>query len=131
MIIDLLKTLPLATMTTVTTALIAHFSSIWTTFISMFSAAAGPISLIIATIGSFGPGVDVKGIRYVISLDQFDYITDNQLSGRARPDHGKPAFYIMLNDSGFDYCNGKIRRRLGYLSKNKLSKISQVNIKTE
>ena len=50
MVIDLLKTLPLATMTTVTTALIAHFSSIWTTFISMFSAGAGSISLIIATI---------------------------------------------------------------------------------
>lgn len=88
-------------------------------------------SMIIATIGSFGPGVDVKGIQYVIALDQFDYITDNQLSGRARPDHGKPAFYIMLNDSGFDYCNGKIRRRLGYLSKNKLNQISYVDIKTE
>ena len=85
-------------------------------------------SLIIATIGSFGPGVDVKGIQYVIALDSFDYITDNQLSGRARPDHGKPAFYIMMNDTGFEYCNLKIRRRLGYLSKNKLNKISYIDI---
>ena len=88
-------------------------------------------SMIIATIGSFGPGVDVKGIQYVIALDQFDYITDNQLSGRARPDHGKPAFYIILNDSGFEYCNEKIRRRLGYLSRNKLNKISKVEIDME
>lgn len=91
--------------------------------------ALGQSDMIIATAGSFGPGIDVKGIKYVIALDQFDIITDNQLSGRARPDTNginNEAFYIMLSDTGFDYCNKKIGRRIGYLAKHKLNKITYV-----
>lgn len=90
--------------------------------------ALGQSNMIIATIGSFGPGIDVHGIRYVIAMDQFDNITDNQLAGRARPDNGKRAFYIMMNDAGFSYCIRKIERRLGYLSKTKLNGIFYVEI---
>lgn len=84
--------------------------------------------MIIATIGSFGPGVDIKNIRYVIAMDQFDFITDSQLSGRARPDNGSKAFYMMLNDVGFDYCVKKIRKRVNYLAKTKLDHIFYTSI---
>ncbi len=90
--------------------------------------AKSEANIIIATIGSFGPGVDVKGIGYVIAMDQFDTITDNQLSGRARPDNGKDAFYFMLNDAGFDYCNRKISRRVNYITKQKAKKVTNVNL---
>ena len=39
-----------STMTTVTAALISYFSGIWNTFISMFSAAAGPLGWIVGWI---------------------------------------------------------------------------------
>lgn len=84
--------------------------------------------MIIATIGSFGPGIDIHGIRYVLGLDQFDMITDNQLSGRARPNQDGRAFYFMFNDEGFAYCNTKIQRRLSYLTKSKLNKIFYIKV---
>ena len=49
-IIESLKVLAPATMATVTAALISYFSGIWNTFISMFSAPAGPIGWIVGSI---------------------------------------------------------------------------------
>ena len=50
MIIEPLKLLVPATMATVTSALIFYFSGLWNTFISMFSATAGPIAWIVGAI---------------------------------------------------------------------------------
>lgn len=49
-IIEYLKVLVPSTMATVTAALISYFSGIWNTFISMFSAAAGPLGWIVGWI---------------------------------------------------------------------------------
>lgn len=50
LVIEALKTLTPVTFATVTATLISYFSGIWNSFISLFSAAAGPIGWIVGAI---------------------------------------------------------------------------------
>ena len=83
--------------------------------------------LIISTYQSFGTGIDVAKIKYVISLDQCNKIWDNQASGRARPlVDGSDAFYFMCIDKGFTYSIKKLAGRLKYLQETKIKKITKI-----
>ena len=77
--------------------------------------------IIVATYSSFSVGVDVKGIQFVISLDQIDPITDNQAAGRARPIEGRKAFYFLCSDYGFERCIKSRKKRISYLKTTKAS----------
>lgn len=50
LVIEALKTLTPVTFATVTATLISYFSGIWNSFISLFSAVAGPIGWIVGAI---------------------------------------------------------------------------------
>ncbi len=77
-------------------------------------------NVIISTYASFGVGLDVENIKYVISLNQCNKIEDNQAAGRARPlFDGSNAIYIMPVDVGFKYCRNKLKVRLAYLMETK------------
>ena len=76
---------------------------------------------LVATYSSFSVGVDVKGIQFVISLDQIDPITDNQAAGRARPIEGRKAFYFLCSDYGFERCIKSRKKRISYLKTTKAS----------
>lgn len=83
-------------------------------------------SIIVATYSSFSTGLDTENIKYVFSPNQCNKIMDNQAAGRARPlSDGSNALYFIFIDSGFKYCNRKLRIRLQYLNKTK-SRSSQV-----
>ena len=83
--------------------------------------------IIIATYQSFGTGMDVENIKYVISLDQCNKIWDNQAAGRARPlKDGSDAFYFMCVDRGFTYAIKKLNGRLNYLQETKIKKITKI-----
>ena len=77
--------------------------------------------IIVATYSSFSVGVDVKGIQFVLSLDQIDPITDNQSAGRARPIEGRKAFYFLCSDFGFERCIKSRKKRISYLKTTKAS----------
>jgi hypothetical protein len=84
-------------------------------------------NIIIATYQSFGTGMDVENIKYVISLDQCNKIWDNQAAGRARPlKDGTDAFYFMCVDRGFTYAIKKLNVRLNYLQETKIKKITKI-----
>lgn len=78
-------------------------------------------NVIISTYKSFGTGMDIDSIKYVISLNQCNKITANQAAGRSRalPD-GSDSIYFMVTDNGFIYCKKKTKTVLGYLSDQKL-----------
>lgn len=83
--------------------------------------------IIISTYKSFGTGLNVADIKYVISIDQCDKISDNQAAGRARPlSDGSDAFYFMLADRGFKYSGRKLKDRLNYLKMTKIKHITRV-----
>lgn len=83
--------------------------------------------IIIATYQSFLYGIDIKDIRYVISIDQVNEIYDNQASGRARPpEDGSDCFYFIFVDYGFEYCRKKLPIRLSYLTTNKVKKLYRI-----
>lgn len=77
--------------------------------------------VIISTYKSFGTGMDINSIKYVISLNQCNKITANQAAGRSRalPD-GSDSIYFIVTDSGFKYCKQKTKVVLGYLNEQKL-----------
>lgn len=87
--------------------------------------------IIVSTYSSFSVGRDVKGIQYVISLDQIDRITDNQSAGRAREIPGKKAFYFMLTDTGFKRCIESAKKRMAYLKKCKAIGFFTTNVRDE
>ena len=78
-------------------------------------------NVIISTYKSFGTGMDIEDIKYVISLNQCNKITANQAAGRSRalPD-GSDSIYFMITDNGFKYCRQKTKMVLGYLVEQKL-----------
>jgi len=77
-------------------------------------------NVIISTYASFGVGLDVQNIKYVVSLNQCNKVEDNQAAGRARPlFDGSNAVYIMPVDVGFKYCRDKLKVRLAYLMETK------------
>ena len=78
-------------------------------------------NVIISTYKSFGTGMDIEDIKYVVSLNQCNKITANQAAGRSRalPD-GSDSIYFMITDNGFKYCKQKTKMVLGYLSEQKL-----------
>ena len=78
-------------------------------------------NVIISTYKSFGTGMDIDDIKYVISLNQCNKITANQAAGRSRalPD-GTDSIYFMITDNGFKYCRQKTKTVLGYLVEQKL-----------
>ena len=78
-------------------------------------------NVIISTYKSFGTGMDIEDIKYVVSLNQCNKITANQAAGRSRalPD-GSDSIYFMVTDNGFKYCKQKTKMVLGYLSEQKL-----------
>lgn len=80
--------------------------------------------VIISTYKSFGTGMDIDSIKYVISLNQCNKITANQAAGRSRalPD-GSDSIYFMVTDNGFDYCKKKTKTVLAYLSEQKLKEL--------
>lgn len=86
--------------------------------------------LIISTYKSFSTGMDVPGnkIRYIISLDQVDPVTDNQSAGRARRDGDLECFYFMPIDTGFKYCVDKANERLNYLVAHKIKSIKKIDM---
>lgn len=77
--------------------------------------------IIISTYKSFGTGMDINSIKYVISLNQCNKVTANQAAGRSRalPD-GSDSIYFMVTDTGFKYCKQKTKVVLGYLVEQKL-----------
>lgn len=84
-------------------------------------------NIIISTYASFGTGVDVSNIKYVISINQCNKIMDNQAAGRARPMiDGSDVFYFMLIDRGFNYCIKKLKTRLQYLAETKIKDITKI-----
>lgn len=78
-------------------------------------------NVIISTYKSFGTGMDIDSIKYVISLNQCNKITANQAAGRSRalPD-GSDSIYFIITDNGFKYCKQKTKVVLEYLSDQKL-----------
>lgn len=83
--------------------------------------------IIVSTYQSMGVGIDVKGIRYVITVPPFSPIEDNQAAGRARPlATGKDCYYFIMCDDGFEYNVSKLKERLGYLQMQKVKKIFAV-----
>lgn len=83
--------------------------------------------IIVSTYKSFGAGLDVTDIKYVISVNQCNRIMDNQAAGRARPmKDGSDVFYFMFIDKGFNYCNKKIRNRVSYLVETKIKDITKI-----
>lgn len=78
-------------------------------------------NIIISTYKSFGTGMDLDYIKYVISLNQCNKITANQAAGRSRAlADGSDSIYFMVTDNGFKYCKNKTKSVLGYLSEQKL-----------
>ncbi len=87
--------------------------------------------IIVSTYNSFGTGLDVSHIKYVISLNQANKIEDNQAAGRARPlEDGSDVYYFMVIDRGFPYCIKKLKTRLQYLYETKIKKISKLRYYT-
>ena len=85
--------------------------------------------LIVSTHSSFGVGIDISRVKYVISCNIGTKIDDNQGSGRARPlpDHSD-AFYFMMVDRGFPYCTKTLEYRLDYLNKTKIKAIKHIKL---
>jgi len=87
--------------------------------------------IIVSTYSSFGTGLDVSHIKYVLSLNQSNKIEDNQAAGRARPlEDGSDVFYFMIIDRGFPYCMKKLKTRLQYLNETKIKKVSKLRYYT-
>lgn len=85
--------------------------------------------LIVSTHSSFGVGIDISRVKYVISCNIGTKIDDNQGSGRARPlpDHSD-AFYFMMVDRGFPYCTKTLESRLAYLNQTKIKSIKYIKL---
>ena len=83
--------------------------------------------ILVSTYQSMGVGVDLKMIRFVISLSPVNPIEDNQAAGRARalPD-GKDCFYFIFVDDGFAYVQKKLPARLTYLYEQKIKDIMSI-----
>jgi superfamily II DNA or RNA helicase len=83
---------------------------------------------IISTYQSFGTGIDDTKIKYVVGCNQSNKVEDNQAAGRARPmTDGGDVYYFMIVDTGFSYNVSKLKKRLEYLRKTKLKKVTHVN----
>lgn len=79
--------------------------------------------IIVSTYQSMGVGVDVYGIRHVVSLVPVNGIEDNQAAGRARRlPNGEDCFYYIFVDDGFEYVKKKLPARIAYLQDEKLKK---------
>lgn len=83
--------------------------------------------IIVSTYQSMGVGVDLKMLRYVLSLSPMNVIDDNQAAGRARalPD-GKDTYYMMFVDDGFAYVTNRIETRTDYLQEQKLKALTSI-----
>ena len=70
--------------------------------------------IIISTIGSFGTGADVPGLRHVINLEPFSSkVTTNQIMGRLRPfDDGSESYFYDMVDVDFPYIQKTINKKL-------------------
>lgn len=85
--------------------------------------------LIVSTHNSFGVGIDITRVKYVISCNIGTKIDDNQASGRARPlPDNSDAYYFMMIDRGFPYCNKTLDDRLDYLNKTKIKAIKRIKL---
>lgn len=83
--------------------------------------------IIIATYQSFGTGIDVSSIKYVVSTSVCTKIDDNQAAGRARPlSDGSDAFYFMMCDRGFLYSLKKLKERIRYLIETKIKDVKRM-----
>lgn len=91
--------------------------------------AKNDANLIVSTHSSFGVGIDISRVKYVVSCCIGTKIDDNQASGRARPlpDHSN-AFYFMLMDRGVPYCEKSLPDRLDYLEKTKIKAIKHIKL---
>ena len=78
-------------------------------------------NVIVSTYKSFGTGMDINSIKYVVSLNQCNKVNANQAAGRSRalPD-GSDSIYFLVTDNGFKYCKQKTKVVLAYLSEQKL-----------
>ena len=83
--------------------------------------------ILVSTYQSMGVGVDLKMIRFVVSLSPVNPIEDNQAAGRARalPD-GKDCFYFIFVDDGFAYVQKRLPARLTYLYEQKIKNIVSI-----
>ncbi len=84
--------------------------------------------IIVASYSSFSYGIDAPNIACVISCDPVDRLADNQAAGRARPQPGKQALYVMLYDMGFDRSVRSKATRTQYLQNSKASKFYTINV---
>ena len=83
--------------------------------------------VIVSTYQSMGVGVDIKNIRYVISLAPVNNIEANQAAGRARAlADGSDTYYYMFVDDGFDYVKRSLPYRLQYLEQQKIKSIFSI-----
>lgn len=83
--------------------------------------------IIISTYQSMSVGVDLKRIRYVISLAPVSHIEDNQAAGRARAlPNGEDCYYFIFQDDGFPYLQKRLPYRLQYLEQQKIKKIYSI-----
>lgn len=84
--------------------------------------------LIVSTHQSFGTGIDISLIKYVICCTACTKIDDNQASGRARPlPDGSDAYYFMLCDYGFPWIKERLPERVQYLHDTKIKDVSVVD----
>ena len=85
--------------------------------------------LIVSTYQSMSVGVDLKMIRYVMSLSPVSHIEDNQAAGRARAlPGGEDCFYFLFQDDGFPNLRRRLPYRLQYLESQKIKKLYSINI---
>lgn len=83
--------------------------------------------IIVSTHQSMGVGVDLKNIRYVISMCPLNPIEDNQAAGRARAlADGRDCYYFMFVDDGFEYAQRQLDERISYLYQQKIKKFSSI-----
>jgi hypothetical protein len=83
--------------------------------------------VIVSTYQSMGVGVDLKLIRYVVSLCPVNVIEDNQAAGRARAlPGGEDCYYFLFVDDGFEYVKKRLPNRLGYLQQQKIKKMYSI-----
>lgn len=91
--------------------------------------ARNEANLIVSTHQSFGVGIDIEEIKYVISCTICTKIDDNQASGRARPLADRSdAYYFIMYDRGFPYARKTIGPRLDYLSETKIKAIKSIKL---
>ena len=75
--------------------------------------------IIVSTIGSFGTGSDVVGLRHIVNIEPFNSkLTTRQLFGRLRPfEDGSDCYFFDIVDIDFPYIQKMINKKLDTVHK--------------